>query len=251
MRSRNPALTDRVFNDIRNYDLDLESSTMTAQGTVVKTMISLLLVMLTAGFTWFRSVEAGLPSVLPLMLGGLIVGALFSLATVFKPSWAAYTTPIYALAEGFFLGGLSAMVQAQFPQVQIVFQACALTFGTAFVMLVAYQTGLIRVTEKLRAGVMMATGAIALVYLVSFVMRFFGASIPFIHSAGPIGIGFSVVVVGIAAFNLLLDFDMIENLSRQRAPKHMEWYGAFALLVTLVWLYIEFLRLLSKLNRRN
>ena len=181
----------------------------------------------------------------------MIVGALTCLATMFKPNWAPITAPVYSLAEGFLLGGISAFVQAQFPGEPIVFQALGLTFGTAFVMMVLYQTGTIRVTEKLRSGIMIATGAICLLYLVSFVMRFFGTSIGFIHDATPIGIAFSVFVVGLAAFNLLLDFDLIDRLSAQGSPKRMEWYGAFALMVTLVWLYIEILRLLSKLNRRD
>ncbi|MCA9057453.1 MAG: Bax inhibitor-1/YccA family protein [Planctomycetaceae bacterium] len=248
MRSTNPALRQSLFHEIADVG---ESKTMTIQGTVLKSLIAVLLVMLTAGITWIQTERAGFGVVMPVLIGGMIVGGILSLATIFKPTWAPFTTPLYALAEGCILGAISAVVQAQFPRVPIVFQACSLTFGTALVMLIAYQTGLIRVTQKLRAGIMMATLSIMLLYLASFVLRLFGVQIPFIHQAGMIGIGFSVFVTAVAAFNLLLDFDTIERLSRNGAPKSMEWYGAFALLVTLIWLYIEFLRLLSKLNRRN
>ncbi|MCA9083627.1 MAG: Bax inhibitor-1/YccA family protein [Planctomycetaceae bacterium] len=254
MRSSNPALSESVFHNFETYG---DSTRMTVSGTAVKSMIAVLLVMLTAGLTWMRFQQAGgiggngAEAVMPLMLGGLIVGLIAFGVTMFKPNLAAWTTPVYALAEGCLLGGVSAFIQARIPQQPIVFQAVLLTFGTLFVMLTVYQSGLIRVTDKLRMGIVAATGAIALLYLASFVMRFFGMQIGFIHSAGPLGIGFSLFVVGLAAFNLLLDFDLIDRMAASGAPKHMEWYGAFALLVTLVWLYMEILRLLSKLNRRD
>lgn len=258
MESSNPVLSEDIF---RNYESYGDSTTMTLHGTATKTVVCIGLAFLTAGFVWFRFQELGgmqnppnpaaFEAIVPFLFGGMIVGLIGSLATVFKPAWAPVTAPVYSLAEGLFLGGVSAFVQSRFPGVPIVFQALGLTFGTAFVMMVLYRTGTIRVTEKLRSGVMIATGAICLLYLVSFVMGMFGRPIAFIHSAGPIGIAFSVFVVGLAAFNLLLDFDLIDRLSAQRSPKHMEWYGAFALMVTLVWLYIEILRLLSKLNRRD
>lgn len=255
MQSSNPALSDNVFKNFESYG---DTTVMTISGTVTKTLISLALCFLTAGFTFNLYSEAAatmgpaaVGKIMPYMIGGLVVGLIASLVTMFKQTWAPITTPIYALAEGFFLGGISAVVQSRFPAVPIAFQALGLTFGTAAVMLFAYQTGLIKVTEKLRSCVVAATGAIALVYLVSIGLNFFGMEVPYIHGSGKIGIAFSIFVVGLAAFNLLLDFDLIENLSHQRAPKHMEWYGAFALMVTLVWLYIEILRLLSKLNRRD
>lgn len=256
MQSSNPALSDNVFKNFESYG---DTTVMTISGTVTKTLITLVLALLTAGFTWNTFQEAGgvdggaqaIGTIMPYMIGGFVVGLIASLVTMFKQTWAPMTTPVYALAEGFFLGGISAVVQSQFPNIPIVFQALGLTFGTAAVMLIAYQTGLIKVTEKLRSCVVAATGAIALVYLASIALNFFGIQVPYIHGSGPIGIGFSLFVVGLAAFNLLLDFDMIEGLSHQRAPKYMEWYGAFALMVTLVWLYIEILRLLSKLNRRD
>ena len=254
MRSNNPALGESVFRNFESYG---DSTTMTATGTAVKTIIALGLVMLTAGYTWLQFKQAGgiaaggAQAIMPLLMGGVIVGLITALVTMFKKTWAPFTTPVYALAEGCVLGGLSAIVASRFPQVPIVFQACCLTFGTLFVMLVGYQTGVIKVGEKFRAGVTAATGAIALVYLVSFVMRLFDATIPYIHGSTGVGIAFSVFVVVLAALNLVLDFDLIDRLVANRAPKYMEWYAAFALLMTLIWLYIEILRLLSKLNRRR
>ncbi len=254
MQSSTPALRGSVFQNVESSG---DTSTMTVTGTAVKTLIAIVLALLTAGMTWFKFQEAGgvaaggIQAIMPLMMGGMIVGFILAVITMFKPVWAAYTTPLYALAEGCFLGGISAIVQSQFPTVPIVFQACCLTFGTLAVMLFLYQSGIIKVTEKLRMGICAATGAICLLYVVSFVMGMFGMPIGFIHSAGPMGIGFSLFVVGLAAFNLLLDFDLIDRMASSNAPKHMEWYGAFALMVTLVWLYIEILRLLLKLYRRN
>ncbi|MEZ6125253.1 MAG: Bax inhibitor-1/YccA family protein [Planctomycetaceae bacterium] len=253
MRSSNPALSDSVFHNFETYG---DSTVMTVGGTAFKTMIAVLLAFLTAGYTWIQF-QQGNP-IQGYMIGGLIVGLVTSLATMFKPTWAPVTTPVYALAEGCFLGGISAVIQASLvargaiqPGQNIAFQACGLTFGVLTVMMFVYQSGLIRVTDKLRMGIVAATGAIALLYVVSMVASLLGYPIGFIHSAGPMGIAFSVFVVGLAAFNLLLDFDLIDRLAASRAPKHMEWYGAFALMVTLVWLYIEILRLLSKLNRRD
>lgn len=250
MRSSNPVLGEDVF---RNFNY-ADSTSMTATGMVVKTAIAILLALLTAGWTYIQfdggqnvNFNPG-----PYMIGGVIVGLIASLVTMFKPQLAGITTPIYALAEGFFLGGISAIVQMQFPKVPIVFQAAFLTFAVLAVMLVCYRTGLIKVTQKLRMAVVACTGAICLLYVVSMLMRLFtGSGIGFIHSAGPLGIAFSVFVVGLAAFNLLLDFDLVDQLVAQRAPKYMEWYAAFALMVTLVWLYIEVLRLLSKLQSRD
>jgi uncharacterized YccA/Bax inhibitor family protein len=192
--------------------------------------------------------EAGMNAAIPWMIGGLIGGLVFALVTVFKKEWARGTAPFYAALEGMFLGGLSAMVEAQFPG--IVLQAVGLTFGTLFALLAVYKSGLIKVTENFRLGVAAATGGILLVYLVSWILGFFGMSMPLLHSSGWMGIGFSLVIIVIAALNLVLDFDFIENAAERGAPKYVEWYAAFGLLVTLVWLYIEILRLLMKLRER-
>lgn len=246
MRSSNPALRDDTFT---GYGYS-RSDAMTVQGVVFKTLISLLLVMLTAGFTWIKYYQSGgnPNSVAIYTMIGVFGGLAVSLATVFKKEWAPVTTPIYALLEGLFIGGISAIMNSSYPG--IVIQAAGLTFGTLFIMLLAYQSGMIAATERFKLGVVAATGAITLVYFASILLNWFGIQVPLIYSNGWVGIAFSFFVVGIAALNLILDFDFIEQGARQGAPKYMEWFGAFAMMVTLIWLYIEFLRLLSKLRSR-
>ena len=176
-------------------------------------------------------------------------GFVMALVTVFKKEWAGITAPLYALLEGFFIGGLSAVLEVSFPG--IVMQAAGLTFGTLFMMLVVYQSGLVKATENFKLGVFAATGGIAIVYLVTFVLSFFGIQPSFMYSNSWLSIGISLFVVIVAALNFIIDFDVIEQGVRQNVPKYMEWYGAFAMMVTLIWLYIEFLRLLSKLRSRD
>ncbi len=240
MRTANPALNTNAFKNVRRLD---SATSMTINGTVNRTFILLFFLALSANFVWQRVGEVG-----GLMILGLIGGFVVAMVTVFKKEWAPVTAPAYALLEGLFLGGISAIFEAQYPG--IVIQAVFLTFATLFSLLFAYKSGLIKVTENFKLGVVAATGGIALVYFATIILGFFGVSIPFIHSSGPIGIGFSLFVVVIAALNLVLDFDFIEQASRQGAPKYMEWYGAFGLMVTLIWLYIEILRLLAKSRRR-
>jgi len=251
MRTANPALSNKTFDEVFAGD-----EKMTIQGTVNKTFISLFLLLGTAMYTW-KMYMATIPApgemgdisvITPFMIGGGIGGFIVAIITVFKKNLAPYTTPIYALLEGLFLGGLSALFESMYPG--IVIQAVALTFGTLFSLLFAYKSGLIKVTENFRMGVAAATGGIFLIYLVSWIMSFFGTGIPFIHESGLMGIGFSAFVVVIAALNLVLDFDFIEEGAARGVPKYMEWYGAFGLLVTLIWLYIEILRLLAKLRSR-
>lgn len=253
-RTSNPALNDKVFYEARNSYTGVQSEVMTIQGTVTKTILLLLVVIFSASYTWkmfFGAVDAvqGAASVTGWMIGGGIGGFVVALITVFKRHLAPYTVPVYALLEGLFLGGVSAFFEARYPG--IVMQAVSLTFGTLFMLLFAYKTKIIKATENFKLGVVAATGGIAVVYFLSFILGMFGVSMPMIHSNGIMGIGFSIVVVVIAALNLVLDFDFIEKGAESGAPKYMEWYGAFGLLVTLVWLYIEILRLLSKLNSRN
>jgi len=251
IRSGNPTLNDKVFNNLV-WD---PSARMTLQGTVIKSGILLAIVVAAASYTWGlwdeTNVAASAAAAQTYWIGGAIGGFIFALITIFKKNWAPVTAPIYAGLEGLFLGAFSVYVQSMFPDVPIVLQAVALTFGTFFALLGAYTSGLIKPTENFKLGVVAATGGIMMVYVLSFVLGFFGVELPGIHSAGPIGIGFSLFVVVIAALNLVLDFDFIENASERGAPKYMEWYGAFGLLVTLIWLYIEFLRLLIKLNSRR
>ncbi len=245
MRSGNPALSKKAFE---RFDVFEQSNVMTINGTVMKTGILLALLVGSASITW-NAVLQGNANERSLMMGGLFAGLIFGIATCFKPNWAPVTAPIYAIGEGLFLGGLSVVINNLYPG--IVFQAVGLTFGTLASLLFAYSTGMIKATENFKLGIAAATGGICLVYLASFVMGFFGMTMPLIHSASPMGIGFSLFVVVIAALNLVLDFDFIEHGAERGAPKYMEWYGAFGLMVTLVWLYIEILRLLAKLQSRD
>jgi len=242
MRTSNPALREDTFIPDR-YVAD--AGVMTVRGTANKTFVLLALTVVSATYTWTHT-GSGLASIAT--IGGAIVGFILALILCFKKTWAPVLAPAYAIAEGLFLGGISAMYQARFGG--IVFQAVALTFGTLFALLGAYQTGLIRPSENFKLGLIAATGGIFLVYLASMVLGFFGIQIPGIFGNGLIGIGFSAVVVVIAALNLVLDFDFIEQGAAVGAPKYLEWYAAFGLLVTLVWLYLEILRLLSKLRSR-
>ena len=251
MRSGNPALGENTFLDIGSGRVvSRDGSTMTLNGTVNKSGILLALILVTAAFVWgkYEGPESA-AAIMPWVAVGGIGGFILAMITIFKKTWAPVTAPVYALLEGLFLGGISAMFEARFPG--IVMQAVGLTFGTLAALLMAYRSGLIRATENFKLGVVAATGGIFILYLVNFGMSFFGKSIPFIHESGLLGIGFSAFVVVIAALNLVLDFDFIENGVEEGAPKYMEWYGAFGLMVTLVWLYLEILRLLAKLQSRD
>jgi uncharacterized YccA/Bax inhibitor family protein len=242
MRTGNPTLTDQAFE----IKADAGTQLMTLQGTVNKTALSLLILFMSASWTWSSAFGRG--NVGSLMTVGLIGGLIAAVVTAFKKEWSPVTTPLYCVLEGLVLGGLSALFEKQYPG--IVTQAVMLTMGTLLALLVAYRSG-IRPSENVKLGIMAATGGIALVYFVNMIMSFFGANIPFIHQTGFLGIGFSLFVVVIAALNLVLDFDFIEKGAAAGAPKYMEWYGAFGLMVTLVWLYMEILRLLAKLRDRQ
>ena len=255
MRSGNPALSDNTFLDLGSGTLVTgNADAMTLNGTVNKTALLLVITLIGAMFSWSQAAgalatgETGM--LMPLALGGAIGGFIVALVTIFKKQWSPVTAPLYAGLEGLFLGAISAIFEMRYPG--IVMQAVGLTFGTLAALLMAYRSGLIKATENFKLGVVAATGSIALLYLVNIGMRLFGfEGMGFIHEGSTIGILFSVGVVIVAALNLVLDFDFIENGVEQQAPKYMEWYAAFSLLVTLVWLYIEFLRLLSKLQSRN
>ena len=239
LRSGNPVLTKSTFN--RGLDV---SETMTINGTVNKTAISLFLLIGTGYFTF----DVINPIILIVCgIGGFIT----AIVTVFKKQWAPITVPIYAILEGGLLGGVSFMYNSMYNG--IVTDAIFLTVGILLSLLFAYRSGLIKPTENFKLGIFAATGGIAIVYIINMVMGFFGSSMGVmqIDNASPMSIGFSVVVVIIAALNLVLDFDFIEEGAESGAPKYMEWYGAVGLLVTLIWLYLEILRLLAKLNSRK
>jgi uncharacterized YccA/Bax inhibitor family protein len=248
MRSSNPALPSTTFSSMRGT-VD-RSEGMTVQGTVIKTFLLLMVALMAAGWTWMKFYQAGGNGAVatPWVVIGALGGFVVAIVTVFKKTWAPVTAPLYALLEGLFIGGISAQLETAYPG--IVIQAVTLTFGTLFAMLFAYQSGLIKVTENFKLGVIAATGGIALVYLVTFALSFFGIQSTFMYGSSLLSIGISLFIVVIAALNFVLDFDFIEQGARQNVPKYMEWYGAFALMVTLVWLYIEFLRLLSKMRQR-
>ena len=239
MRSGNPVLSKSTFSSAREH-----SETMTINGTVNKTAICLFL-MVGTGYLTFNSINPGI--LIACGIGGFIV----AIITVFKKEWAPITVPLYAILEGGLLGGVSFMYNSLYDG--IVTNAIFLTVGILLSLLVAYRSGYIKPTENFKLGIFAATGGIAIIYLINFVMGFFGSSMGImqIDNASPMSIGFSIVVVIIAALNLVLDFDFIEEGSEKGAPKYMEWYGAFGLLVTLIWLYLEILRLLAKLNSRR
>ena len=244
MRTSNPALNEKAFRG----EVALGNA-MTLQGTVNKTGLLLLCVVATSAWTWGLSHSNVPEAALPWMLGGVLGGFAVALVTIFKKNWAPVTAPIYALLEGLALGGISAIFEKMYPGVAM--QAVGLTFGTLFVMLLAYKTGMIRATQGFKIGVIAATGGIAIFYLVEMVLSlFFHIQVPAINGSGFWGIAFSLFVVIVAALNLVLDFDMIETGVRGGAPKYMEWYGAFGLMITLIWLYLEILRLLAKARRR-
>ena len=245
IKSSNPALGEKTFENLQP-SLAAEGR-MTINGTINKTLILLVLALVPAAWVWDKFYKGGAEAVSSWIMVAVIAGLVVAMATIFKKTWAPFTAPLYAVIEGVVIGGISAIAEAQFQG--IVFQAAALTFGTLLALLVAYRTRVIKVTERFRLGVVAATGGIFVVYLISIVLGFFGINVPFIHSGGTIGILFSLFVVVIAALNLVLDFDFIERGSAEGAPKYMEWYGAFGLIVTLIWLYIEFLRLLTKLRQ--
>ena len=244
-RSGNPVLKESTF---RGLPAVAEGEGMTIEGTVNRTYVLFLL--LIAGVA--GAVVADQRALYGLMLLGAFGGFAVALVTVFRKQWAPITAPIYAVLEGLFVGAISLVMEAAYPG--IVLPAVSLTFGTLFALLTVYRSGLIKVTENFRLGVAAATGAIVVVYLAQFVLGLLGVHVGVLHEAifgaGLLGIGVSVVVIVVAALNLVLDFDFIEQGAAARAPKFMEWYGAFGLLVTLIWLYLEILRLLSKLRSR-
>lgn len=245
-RSSNPTLSDKIFD---NAGVVQRAQAMTIQGTVDKLFILTVLMMVAAVVTWNW---AGNPEMAGLALvlvgvgcfGGFVVG----LVTCFAKSWAPFLAPLYALLQGLALGAISFAYEKAYHG--IVIQSLGLTISVLLILLFAYKTRLIQVTDHLRAGIIAATGAIALLYFVEFILGFFNIAVPYINDSGPIGIAFSVLVVFIASMNFVLDFDFIERGAQDGAPKFMEWYGAFGLLVTLIWVYLEILRLLAKLRRR-
>jgi len=251
-KSSNPVFKENVFS----RDYSSQSEVMTVNGTVNKTALMLLIVIAAAIFVWnkfFAAIqvnpEGGAAAVMPWVIGGGIGGLITALVTAFRPQSSGISAPIYAIFEGLLLGGISAIFESMYPGV--VMRAVALTLAVFFAMLFLYRSGIIKVTKKLQMGIFAATAGIAVVYLASFIGGFFGMEFSFLHGNSNFSIGFSLVVVAVAALNLVMDFSFIERATESGAPKYMEWYAAFGLIVTLVWLYMEILRLLSKLQSRK
>ena len=241
-RSGNPALSKRTFNNLKSTTGEV----MTLDGTVNKTAMSLAILLFAAYYTYSNSI-------MDYVLIGLIGGFIVALVTIFKKEWSPITVPIYAVLEGLYLGGVSKMFGNMF-EPGIVPQAICLTLGILIALLFAYKTKIIKVTENFKLGVFAATAGILVVYLISVLMSAFGGrGLPIMDptNTSMISIGFSLFVVGIASLNLVMDFDFIEQGVENGAPKYMEWYGAFGLLMTLIWLYLEILKLLAKTSSRK
>jgi len=245
-RTGNPGLNDRTFGSFPRLGLGVEG--MTVKGTIDRSFILLVVLMVAALWPWSRYMASGdVQSVSGIMTLGFIGGFVLALIITFKMTLAPYLAVPYAALEGLAVGGLSAMLEQRYPGIAL--QAVGLTFGVLAVLLFAYRMHWVRATARFRAMVIAATGGIALLYLATMVLGLFHIAVPVLNAATPLGIGISLVIVGVAALNLVLDFDLIERGVAGGAPKYMEWYAAFGLMVTLVWLYIEMLRLLSKVRR--
>ncbi len=248
MTGGSPVLKPETYDGLPN----VRGGAMTLGGAMFKTAVLLALAFIAASYTWRMvgdaATEAQRAATMPIFWGGMLGGLAIAIVTMVKKEWSPVTAPLYAIVKGLFLGVLSALYNSAYDG--IVVQAITLTFGTALLMLALYVFRIIVPTAKFKAVVLSATGAIFLIYLVSIVLRLFGVHVPYIHDSGAFGIGFSVFVVVIAALNLIIDYELIEEGALRGAPKYMEWFGGFAVLVTLIWLYIEILRLLAKLRRR-
>lgn len=250
-KSGNPTLSENRFKNTVLDQVVSPENVMTVKGTLQKFGFLFLMVMGTAFYAWKEYAEGG-SNVQTFIYVGAFGGLAVAIVMMFKKEWAPYLAPLYALLEGLFVGAISAYYNFAFADVApgIVINAVGLTFGTAIAMYLLYSFKIIKATEKFKSIIITATAGIAIFYLIAIVLGFFGIQIPFLHEGSALGIGFSVFVVALAALNLILDFDMIERGAELGAPKYMEWYGAFGLLVTIVWLYLEILRLLSKMSKR-
>lgn len=247
-KSGNPALNKDTFKDVRaSTDTLNVSDVMTLDGVAGKSMLLLAICVGTGTFGWQLAAQSH-PLLGPLVLGGIVAALVVAIITIFKKTWSPVTAPLYAVIEGFVLGAISQIYEREFQG--IVLQALLLTGGIFLAMLTIYRLRIIRATENFKLGVAAATGGICLYYLANLAVNFFGKELPLIASNSLYGIGFTVLVIVIAAFNLVVDFDFIEQGAEQRAPKYMEWYASFGLFVTLVWLYLEILRLLAKIRSR-
>lgn len=251
-KSGNPTLGEKRFKDTVLDSVVTHENAMTLRGTLNKFGFLFLMVLGTSFYSWKEFAGGG--NVQPLIWGGALGGLAVAIVLIFKKEWAPFLAPAYALLEGLFVGAISAYYNFAFEDraPNIIINAVGLTFGCAVAMYLLYSFKIIKATQKFKSIIITATAGIAIFYVIVIVLRLFGYdNMPFLHEGSPMGIGFSLFVVAIAALNLILDFDMIEQGVEMGAPKYMEWYGAFGLLVTIVWLYLEILRLLSKISSRN
>ena len=242
-RTSNPALNSNTFKNVVKKDSLHLDNTMTIRGTVDKTVLALCLLVISGYYSFSQANST-------LMMTGMGMGLILLLTTIFKKTWSPYTVPLYSISQGFVVGGISYFYNSQYEG--IVLQAVLLTILVLFSMLFAYRSKIIKPTENFKLGVFSAIGAIFLLYVTGFIMGFFGSGLSILDptNSSLASIGFSVFVVAIGAFSLVIDFDFIEEGAEKGAPKYMEWYGAFGLLVTLIWLYVEILRLIAKLRNR-
>jgi uncharacterized YccA/Bax inhibitor family protein len=251
-RSGNPTLTQKMFDKSMHIEANMQG-TMSVRGAINKFGFLMVMIIAGAAYNWHLFAEGQNNTMYTLMITGVIGGLITALAISFKPNWAGYLAPLYGLLEGLFIGGISAIFNAAFAKQYpgLVMQAVGLTFGVAIAMFLLYNFRIIKATEKFKSVIIMSTVGIGIFYLLTMLLRVFGVNVSFMYDSSMLSIGISLFVVAIAALNLILDFDMIEQGAERGAPKFMEWYGAFGLLVTLVWLYLEILRLLSKLGNNR
>ena len=251
-KSGNPTLTQKIFDKSYSNEAELQG-TMSVRGTINKFGFMLLMLIGAASYTWHLNEDMKQATMMTFMMVGIFGGLICAFAIIFKPTWAPYLAPAYGLLEGLFIGGISAIMNQAFAKSYpgLVMQAVGLTFGVSIAMFLLYNFRIIKATEKFKSVIISATMGIAIFYGISMLLRMFGINMPFMYDSSLLGIGISLFVVAIAALNLILDFDMIEKGAEQGAPKYMEWYGAFGLLVTIVWLYIEMLKLLSRFAKRS
>lgn len=251
-KTGNPTLTEKIF-DKSIHETAGAFGVMSIRGTMNKFGFLLVMVMASAMYSWNLYAEGNTATVTSLMIAGAIGGLVLAMVMMFKPNWSGYIAPAYGILEGLFIGGISAYFNQMFAKSHphLVLQAVGLTMGVALSMFLLYNFRIISVTNRLRSIIMSATMGIGLFYLITWILGMLGVNMGFAFDNSLLSIGISLFIVGIAAMNLLLDFDSIEKAAEMGAPKFMEWYSAFALLVTLVWLYLEILKLLSKLSSRN
>ncbi len=251
-KSGNPTLTEKMFDKSLEMDASLQG-TMTVRGAINKFGFMMLMLIAGAAYNWHLFEELKQDTMNVLMMVGVFGGLITAIAISFKPNWAPFLAPLYALLEGLFIGGISVIMNAAFAKSYpgLVMQAVGLTFGVAISMFILYNFRIINATERFKSVIFTATLGIGIFYLLTMVLRLFGVNVSFMYDSSMLSIGISLFVVAIAALNLILDFDMIEQGAERGAPKFMEWYGAFGLMVTIVWLYIEMLKLLSKLGSRD